>query len=785
MKKIYLLALVCVVNLTLISQVENGSYKEKFREGNFLILENNYELALASFKTAYLIDSSSANINYKLGLCYLESVSEKNKAEYHLNKAVKDISKNYSPESVTEKSAPPIAFKLLADAQRINYNFKGAEENLKKMKALVGTKNKELTDDIEKKISVNENAQEFLNNKANVTIVNLGDDINTNFQESNPVLSADESTFIFTSRRLGSTGAEKTDGGLFYEDIYISNKNNNGLWEPAKSIGKSINTNENDANGGLSSDGQRLFINKEVNGGDIYYSDLIGNEWTSPLPFGNNINTPDMETNGVLSADGNMFYFVSNRKIGSFGGKDIWVCEKTSSGMWGAAVNLGSKVNTSEDEDTPFIHADGVTLFFSSKGFKNMGGYDIFKTTKQADGKWSDAENLKPPINTPDDDLYYVQSADGKHGYLSSSRTESLGGKDLFRVDFNESLTKPVTLVSGVVTFYGDTISPTNAKITIKENGNENILQEIVPNSATGKYSVVFKQNESDKSYVFNYSAEGYKSDTSNVFIPKNSPYRNNEINIFLQKNILVIGTVSLSGNVKDNQNLSVTNVTITVKKSLQKKQNPGTTILSDSGAYNITLNKGLNYSIEYKAKGYLPHTEKLTVAKKTEKTIIQNNVILEKIKVASEVVSIDNGKNSKKSKKSATTKNKEAETTEGGLKTELSNILFDFNKSTFSADYTLKTDALVKFMKENPELQIEIIGHTDNKGSEDFNLKLSERRAKTVLKAITKKGISKKRLSARGVGELQPLVSNELSNGEPDENGMQLNRSVEFKIVH
>jgi tetratricopeptide (TPR) repeat protein len=326
-------------------QSNKSLYRAKFTEGNYLILEQNYVLALKNFKEAYLIDSSSANINYKLGLCYLQSPSEKYKAVYHLEKAVQNVTHNYSDEDVTERKAPELAFSALGEAYRLNYNFIASYVYFKKFKDLVGSHNPSLTAEIDRQLLTNTNAQEFTKDTAKVRIVNLGDSINSPFPDYSPVISADESTLIFTSRRPGSTGGEKTDDDQFMEDIYVSHNKSDGTWSSAKSIGATINTYGNEANIGISPDGQTLFVYKDVNGGDIYYSTLDGETWTGLTPFGSNINSPAWETHASISVDGTMFYFVSDRKEGSYGGRDIWRCLKLPNGEWSLPTNLGPTIN--------------------------------------------------------------------------------------------------------------------------------------------------------------------------------------------------------------------------------------------------------------------------------------------------------------------------------------------------------------------------------------------------------------------------------------------------------
>ena len=242
MKKNYLIILFLMLSSLGFSQVSKGDYKDNFIQGNYLILEQNYSLALKYFKDAYRIDSSNANINYKIGVCYLESETEKNKALPFLEKSVQNVSHNYNPEDPKEKKAPELAYYSLGVAYRLAYRFNEAITFFNKFKDIVGTRNQVLTKDLEKQVEINFNAIEFTKDSISVSIKNLGDSINSIYPDYSPVISADESTLIFTSRRLGSTGGEKTDNDQFLEDIYFCNKKTDGTWSSAKSIGtKSYN----------------------------------------------------------------------------------------------------------------------------------------------------------------------------------------------------------------------------------------------------------------------------------------------------------------------------------------------------------------------------------------------------------------------------------------------------------------------------------------------------------------------------------------------------------------
>jgi hypothetical protein len=147
-----------------------------------------------------------------------------------------------------------------------------------------------------------------------------------------------------------------------------------------------------------------------------------------------NINTKGVESSPSLSPDGNTLYFISDRK-GSIGGKDVWASERLTNGNWSEPFNLGTEVNSAEDEESPFIMLDGVTLYFSSKGHATFGGYDIFTSTQNDDGYWSTPDQLKAPVNSTSDDFYYIADSYGEHAYYSSEKLEK-GNQDIFYVNY-------------------------------------------------------------------------------------------------------------------------------------------------------------------------------------------------------------------------------------------------------------------------------------------------------------------------------------------------------------
>jgi len=285
------------------------------------------------------------------------------------------------------------------------------------------------------------NGKELVANPGNFSIVNIGREINSEYEDYAPVLNEAEDEIIFTTRRRdGNLNQNVAEDNKPYEDIFISRKKD-GAWEYAANIGSHVNTEFHDSNLALSADGKTLYILKDEGNGDIYYcKQQPDGSWGAAVPLPGAVNSTFEEKSVSISKDGKTLYFSSNRP-GGLGGTDIYQATQDASGAWTIIKNLGPRINTPFDEEGPFIGYDMVTLYFSSKGHKNMGGYDIFRSVLDPkSGKWSEPENLGYPINTPDDDIFYITSSDGKRAYYSSVREDGLGYTDIYLVTTPEGM---------------------------------------------------------------------------------------------------------------------------------------------------------------------------------------------------------------------------------------------------------------------------------------------------------------------------------------------------------
>ncbi|MGZ4043376.1 MAG: hypothetical protein ACXVO9_09245, partial [Bacteroidia bacterium] len=411
----------------------------------------NYKEAIPVYLELYASNTTNSNICFKLGSCYLKNGHQHKNAVYFLEKAVLKIATDYSENEKKEARAPIKAYKLLGDAYHLNNNFDNAVNAYKKYRQLlINNKlaNKEDLKEIIRRIEICNTAKELTANAADVKIINLGVAINSSFPDYSPRLTADQNTMIFTSRRPTTTGGNTYDGGQYFEDIYISKRVGN-KWSDAVNVGWPVNTIGNEAAIGLSADGQEMLIYKDDMGnGNIYSSCLDGDQWTTPVKLNSNINSEWWEPCAFISADGNTLFFVSDRP-GGYGGTDIYKSKKGIDGDWGKAVNLGPTINSPYDEYAPFIHPDGRTLFFSSKGHQTMGGFDIFysSTLLSDENAWLEPINIGYPINSTGDDAFYMVSPDKKTAYYSSYRDDGLGEKDNYMIIYPEDQESSLSLI--------------------------------------------------------------------------------------------------------------------------------------------------------------------------------------------------------------------------------------------------------------------------------------------------------------------------------------------------
>jgi tetratricopeptide (TPR) repeat protein len=478
-----LLALLFALGLTVSAQKLTHDQKKQIEiltpQADYLFSEQNYYRALPLYLKLINLDSTQDYYYNQAGICYLYT-DEKEKSVKFLQRVYGD-----------DPKAPDILY-LLGRAFHVNYQFDTAINYFKKF--LATNPDEEKKQNAKNYIDYCNNAKDLIAHPVKVKIINLGPTVNTAASEYAPVITADESEIIYTYRGPQSTGGledirfKADTNGEYYEDIFITQKVGLNWITPEKV--DDLDSKGNDAGIALSNDGQTLFSFRSTpeDGGDIYMSKLSGTSWSKPERMGSNINTKYWEGSCSLTSDGKTLYFASERP-GGFGGRDIYYSRLQKDGTWGPAHNLGANINTPLNDDAPFIHPDGVTLFFSSEGWNSMGGYDIFYSTLNLeDSTWNRPVNLGYPINSPDDDRYYVLSADGTRGYFSSNRKGGYGQEDIYMVTPGYRGSRPVlALTIGVVSVDE---KPTQADIKVTDVKTNEDRGTFTSNANTGKYII-------------------------------------------------------------------------------------------------------------------------------------------------------------------------------------------------------------------------------------------------------------------------------------------------------
>jgi len=650
---IRLLCLTCIL-CTSASLSIFGQQKNLERVANNYFKVEEFSSALPFYLKLDSLNENEALYKYRIGVCYFNS-HYKNKSLFYFETAQKmgleepelDIylARNYHYEHKFDEA---INYYLKFKNKKIDTtSIKERKEDTEDIKEIHNAEKH-----IDRYIQMCKTGKELVDDSLHLVIENIGSTINSEYPDYVPVVSADESVLLFTSRRSSTTGGKKDiSDDHYYEDVYISQRDSiSKKWGTPENMGSHVNSNLHDACIGISPDGQKLFIYRSSSAknssGDIYISQLEGKSWSVPKLMDNKINSPGWENSASISADEKTIYFTSDR-AGGYGGTDIYMIKMQADNTWSEPINMGSTINTEFNEDAPYIHPDNVTLFFSSKGHRNMGGFDIFTTVYDVETeKWGTPENAGYPINTADDDIYFIWSADGTKGYFSSWREDSYGEKDIYVIHRPEGKTSLLVMKGKIYNAETKNILSASITITDKETGS-------------------------------------------------------------------IIGQF--------NSNLS-------------------------NGRYVITLPHGGNYTVSIETDGYLPHSEDIKVSRKNPFFEVRKDFHLAPVKV-------------------------------GAILT-FNNIFFDFDKTSLRSESESDLRNLLQFLQQYTNLKVEISGHTDDKGNDKYNQRLSEKRAIQVVKYLIKNGINKERLIAKGYGESKPTAPNNTDEGR------QLNRRTELKIV-
>ncbi|HEY1114151.1 MAG TPA: OmpA family protein [Chitinophagaceae bacterium] len=497
-----------------------------------------------------------------------------------------------------------------------------------------------------------------------IKIENIGRNINSDLPELRPTISADGNLLFFICQNHPYN--TKYNSIRNSQDIWYSERDSNGRWSEAIHMDYPLNTYHYNAVYWVSPDNNRILIRNAFIDGDYYGNGVSmshrqkNGTWSKPqmLLIKNYHKYDNGRQNGATMAhDGKTLLLYMTTETGGYN-NDIFVCFLEPDGTWTEPKSLGKKINLKNyDEMTPYLAADGETLYFSSNRPGGVGDNDIWMT-KRLDAtwtKWSDPVNLGEPINTPDWDAFFTLDAGGEYAYMSSHR-DSYGESDIVRVKLLErEKPDPVVLVSGNV-YNRKTGEPLSAQL----------VYEVLPDGTEAGNGI-------------------------------SSP---------------------------------------------------------EDGSFKMVLPYDKNYSIRASADKFFAISENLNLDSlvKAGYVEIHKDLFLVPIEI--------------------------------GQVVRLNNVFFDFDKWDLRPESFLELDRVVKLLKENPKISIEMGAHTDSRGSDEYNITLSHNRAKSVMDYILAKGIATDRVTSHGYGETVPVAPNANEDGTDNPEGRQMNRRVEFKIL-
>lgn len=887
-----LLTLMIAFSLSLSVDGQTKEEKKLLKKGRKELAKGDYDAAKLIYEELVTMDGKNPDYYFELGLSYYNSNKEREKSVGHFEDALK--------YSTTDTVAE--IFYYLGRANQFVGNFEVAIDYYNQFRDFLNNNSGALIlgRDVSRFIEMcNYGAQYMADHNDGMVIENLGEMINSDFPEYAPVVNKAETVLIYTGRKGDSKGGNFYHDNHFFEDIYVSYQEDGDWVEATKFdagsdyISANVNSKWHDAAIAYSQDETRLYIYRK---NDVWESELVDDKWSDPVRMNTNINTKGHEPSIYLNADATLAIITSNRK-GGLGGRDLWMSEKGSDGVWGEVTNLGSIINTEFDEDAPFITPDGNTLFFSSTGHTTMGGYDVFSSTKGADGLWGPPVNLGSPINTAAHDIYYIQDLDSTVAYLSSDRAYGFGNMDIYRVQLRcDNI--PFTEIRGLVLAGNDLEPIVGGKVEVYFAEGGELAGEF-PIGEDGKYLMVLPPETSydlkltaDNYYVerpheeaftlprqceyyqlfqevtikryedelavedgqgFNeqratfhdaffdikahveeyYDVLDLDAQTGNNAIPLNDTINryNLELDIFHNDvltakdveiyllneagEIIKTSSTDYDGNVTFYNLREDMNYTIMVNEydaqlsyyGMQTDLNSKSIIVkgdvtmhmldTDSSGVtdlpapdiNIYLvdnnNDVVNISMSDETGGFsidnLPTDEAAIDAVNADLEFVYNIDVIDKDFAYSMYI------------KTLDKDNTELYTEYVDIirlpeqvfpTPEFANILFDFDKY-FLRNKSMETlDKLYAFLAENPDATVKIAGHTDSRGTDEYNEVLSENRATSAYNYLADKGIDEQRMEKVWFGESQPVATNELAAGIDDPIGRQLNRRCEFEIT-
>jgi outer membrane protein OmpA-like peptidoglycan-associated protein len=719
------------------------------RKANNKYIFEEFNKALPLYLTLLEKEPDNFLYNYRTGICYLKSNVE-------TVKGVKYLEKANSLKALTDGATAEFYFYLGYSHQIINQFDKAIEYY---------TLSKTFPDVNDSLINVSlkqcELGKVIAQKPTNARIYNLGTEINSIYPDYAPVLLSDRSNLTFASTRAGSTGGKVSiDGDDYYEDIYVAKTTkikytpNLLTYAKGKKIGMSINTRLNDAPITMGANKTSLFVFRK---NTIWQTDFTNGQFGAPVHYKNPVlSRKNIGSSLSFTKDGQTMYFVDSRK-GGYGGKDIYKSERQEDGTWGPAINLGETINTSLNEESPYFNNEEQTLYFSSRGHNSIGGFDIFKS-QYRDGRFREVQNLGVPINSGSDEIGYSYDAKTNVGYFSTMRADGIGNYDIYMLRYVQPLTVKVKanylenlapknlLIQALNTQTNDTFSFTlNPDSTVKYQSNSQ-YRLLIPryNTDTIVDTLLFDTPEAMGDYTY-YQEVNYE------------PVRNHKDSLIGYKT-------------------TIYNAFFNVEEVIDRKGLRNKKFMFEKFP---TCNTNHYEKYAYYTKDGLTKDEEYSLFLATLDPTFKD------FNVYTQINYIDTSSFVADSIYAANALSRGIHMDSPPMDTLYKTILFDFTSDSVKTKFMNELQDVVNFLNKNPELFVEVIGHTDGKGNFPSNLKLSIERANEVKDLLVEKGIAKDRIIPIGKGKLEPVYPNKFADGRDNPDGRRMNRRVEFHMVN
>ncbi len=550
-------------------------------------------------------------------------------------------------------------------------------------------------------------------------------EVNSIYHDAAPVISPDGKKLYFFV--VGSPA--NTFGKEGTQDIWMSTRDDKGVWSPAQHLASPFNQSKMNQVFQVLPDGSLLVRggrSKNEKGFSIVKS---GGNWTE-LEIKDFAAMAKGRFNGAaISSDLKHMVIYFSEQVNGIR-SDLYISHEQN-GAWSRPVKL--KISSASDEFAPFVSPDGKTLYFASDrlGQGRQGGTDIYTTTRLDEtwDNWSDPVNLGKPVNTAAADDYFSMDAAGVvYTARSNSRTDG-GNLDIFVL-----IPRPIKVMLVGAVYDDKTKQPLVASVNVT-------IKDVKPISlktpATGKFETRIPETNE---YQLSASASGYQPRDITVPVPVLGSDTTLVMDVFLTpiaKKLVINGTVT---NKKTQEP-----VTSRVDFTLKPEKKSSYSVQADGGKFELEIGKLGWYVLTASAEGFLSSTDSVWFNSE-ELSPMTKDLLLQPIEV--------------------------------GLTVRLKNIYFDFNKTTLKSESFVELNKVVNFLDQNSTVEIEIPGHTDSKGTDEYNINLSQGRSQAVVDYLVSQGIDRARLTAKGYGEGKPIDTNDTEAGRAN------NRRVEFTVL-